>query len=467
MVAVAWANQNVLRSPEFGQFRGQEDFEALVAISKFTRSFAVDLSGTLDWPFPVARTQDYSAPVLPKTVAQCLDERSQEIWAEGHSTVTVLCGGDADSVPVLAAILKYAPTPQQVVVRYTASGVARYPLLFNTILPSLGVVLNARDDGLLVGNISGVYVDGRTGDDWQAAYQDSYLDRLRGLINEGDLDDMLNHIARLGSHSSLHHDSAKAGLIRFAENAPFDVTDAWSLVVALFRCCTTQYDSYTGCITEPDPAHVWAQRRAVYDHPRFTAASAEVALAGKLPELEDESLSLRNYAFDFFNDADWRDNERPTRLYYLFNIGMFDTHFLALNGEPHRYTEFPVDGFGLDETPASWEQIEYWRDAHEVSPIQTSLGYFHADNLSVENRMKGAIEEFDSLPTLNPDNTLTWKQPNQVYVALTQAELQQAYGEVKHGVAVRSALLHVKAAQFRQMATPPTPAQLADFLFWI
>ena len=120
-----------------------------------------------------------------------------------------------------------------------------------------------------------------------------------------------------------------------------------------------------------------------------------------------------------------------------------------------------------DNRPASWEQIEHWRDAHEVSPIQTSLGYFHADNLSVENRMKGAIEEFDSLPTLNADNTLTWKQPNQVYVALTQAELQQAYGEVKHGVAVRSALLHVKATQFRQMTPTPTPNQLADFSFWI
>jgi len=120
-----------------------------------------------------------------------------------------------------------------------------------------------------------------------------------------------------------------------------------------------------------------------------------------------------------------------------------------------------------DNRPATWDQIEYWRDAQEVSPIQTSLGYFHADNLSVEIRMKGSIEQFDNLPTLNTDGTLTWKQPGQVYVFLTQAELQQAYNEIKLNGAVRSSLLHLKASQFRQMNPSPTPNQLASINFWL
>jgi len=117
--------------------------------------------------------------------------------------------------------------------------------------------------------------------------------------------------------------------------------------------------------------------------------------------------------------------------------------------------------------PASWEQIKQWRDTHELSPVTTTVGTFHADNLSVEQRMKGAIEQFDSLPTLNPDGTLTWKQPGQVYVSLTQAELQQAYNEIKLNGAVRSSLLHLKAAQFIQSSPVPTPSQLSNIDFWL
>lgn len=120
-----------------------------------------------------------------------------------------------------------------------------------------------------------------------------------------------------------------------------------------------------------------------------------------------------------------------------------------------------------DYRPATWEQIEYWRDAHEVCPIQTALGWFHADPHSVENRMKGAIEQFDFLPMLNSDDTLTWKQPEQVRVPLTKAQLQQAYDEIKLNAAVRSSILHFRAEQFNMMDPKPTPAQLADLAFWL
>ena len=120
-----------------------------------------------------------------------------------------------------------------------------------------------------------------------------------------------------------------------------------------------------------------------------------------------------------------------------------------------------------DNKPATWGQIEYWRDAQEVAPIQTSLGYFHADNLSVEIRMKGSIEQFDNLPTLNADNTLTWKQPGQIFTPLTKAQLQQAYNEIKLNGAVRSSMLHLKAVQFIQSSPVPTPNQLSSIDFWL
>ena len=117
--------------------------------------------------------------------------------------------------------------------------------------------------------------------------------------------------------------------------------------------------------------------------------------------------------------------------------------------------------------PASAKQIKHWRDTHELSPVTTTVGTFHADNLSVEQRMKGAIEQFDDLPTLNADGTLTWKCPGPVYHNFTKAELQTGYTELKHLAALRSAVLHVKASMFQQMATSPTPAQLADLSFWM
>lgn len=118
-----------------------------------------------------------------------------------------------------------------------------------------------------------------------------------------------------------------------------------------------------------------------------------------------------------------------------------------------------------DHRPATWKQIRDWRDAHEVAPVATSFGTFDCDERS-DARMSGSIEQFDNLPTL-VGGKLTWKRADNSYIALTKAELQQVYAEVKANRAARGAVLHVKAEQFRQMATPPTPAQLADLSFWL
>ena len=120
-----------------------------------------------------------------------------------------------------------------------------------------------------------------------------------------------------------------------------------------------------------------------------------------------------------------------------------------------------------DNRPATWEQIEHWRDIHERAPIETSLGWFHGDTLSVSERMAGSIESFESLPTLNTDGTLTWKQPGQVTVDLTKPQLIQAYNEVKTNRAIRSSQLHVQAQYFYQSDPIPTVNQLKSINFWL
>lgn len=118
-----------------------------------------------------------------------------------------------------------------------------------------------------------------------------------------------------------------------------------------------------------------------------------------------------------------------------------------------------------DHRPATWKQIRDWRDVHEVAPVATSFGVFDCDERS-DARMAGSIEQFDNLPTLQAGK-LTWKRADNSYIALTKAELEQVYVEVKTNRAARGAVLHVKAEQFRQMNPAPTPAQLADISFWI
>jgi hypothetical protein len=121
--------------------------------------------------------------------------------------------------------------------------------------------------------------------------------------------------------------------------------------------------------------------------------------------------------------------------------------------------------FNPDNRPATWEQIKHWRDTHEIAPVDTAFGVFDCDERS-DARMAGSIELFDNLPTLQAGK-LTWKRADNSYIALTKAELQQVYAEVKANRAARGAVLHVKAEQFRQMATPPTPARLADLSYWL
>lgn len=119
-----------------------------------------------------------------------------------------------------------------------------------------------------------------------------------------------------------------------------------------------------------------------------------------------------------------------------------------------------------DNRPATWEQIKYWRDTHETSPVATSLGEFDFGERS-EARMSGSLGQFNNLPTLNAEGKLTWKLADNSYLAMTQADLQTVFDEAQTNRAVRGSILHVKAEQFKFMATPPTPAQLSSLSFWL
>jgi len=116
--------------------------------------------------------------------------------------------------------------------------------------------------------------------------------------------------------------------------------------------------------------------------------------------------------------------------------------------------------------PGTWSDIRYWREHHKRSPTIVAQGVFDIDEAASEN-FKGMIEEFDSLPTLNAESKLTWKRADNSYIALSKSELAAVYSELKTARAVRGAVLHVKAEQFRFMPTIPTPAQLSDISFWM
>jgi len=119
-----------------------------------------------------------------------------------------------------------------------------------------------------------------------------------------------------------------------------------------------------------------------------------------------------------------------------------------------------------DNKPATTSQIKAWRDKHESSPVEVTLGSFDCDPLSVL-RMSDAIAQFDMIPTLNPDDTLNWILGDNSVLPMTKADLISTLAEVKTTRAVRSATLHAKAFLFKQQPIRPTPAQLANLSFWM
>ena len=467
---VIWSNLQYISAPSLFEYNGQEDFEALKAISLFLGGTAFDQSGTLSWPFPFVTKLDQSVPVVAKTLDVCFDERAQAIWASVTGRIMVLCGGDIDSVNVIAALLKYANSPADLVVHYTSASVRRYPKLFNEILPALGVETIDRTGLELVGESTLPYCDGRSGDDFQASYRAMNEIRISPELREGTVDALARSIAERTKSRQEHQDIAYQGILRWIANQPFPIETPWQLVLYIHRICFTQGSAWAGILLESDTEKAYNNRISFYDSVEFSSATRWFAENTNWPE--DSEMGMKEYAYSVLDDAEWFNEPGIVDIHTVVYPGRLASAWLDESGVATGYDEFPWNPVKQEQLdpknqPATWEQIEYWRDVQEVAPIQTSLGYFHADNLSVEIRMKGSIEQFDNLPTLNPDGTLTWKQPGQMYVPLTKVQLQQAYNEIKLNGAVRSSLLHLKASQFRQMNPSPTPNQLASINFWL
>lgn len=332
---VTWKNIDALKLPQIGEFRGNPDVEALFAISRFTQCFAVDLSNTLSWGFDVNKIHDFSGPVSSTNPSDCIDQRAQDIWSN-HSEVAVLCAGDVDSVCVLAAICKYAPDLSKVIVRYTQAGVKAYPKLFNEILPTLGVTMESRDGQLLVGNDDVFYLDGRTGDDWQAGYLENTINLMTQTIDIDDLDMVADYIARSHDRRQKMTEAAREGIDKFIENCDFPIDSGWSLIVAIYRYFAVQHDVMVGHVTEDDTKHSYDYRIPFYDHPSFTGASLQVASEG-MPVSDNEGIHLRQYAYDYFDDQEWFEQSRPSSVFYIFRLGYFHSHYIDENYNTKSY----------------------------------------------------------------------------------------------------------------------------------
>lgn len=118
-----------------------------------------------------------------------------------------------------------------------------------------------------------------------------------------------------------------------------------------------------------------------------------------------------------------------------------------------------------DNQPATWTQIRDARDAHELSPVATTYGTFDADE-KAEYRLTQAIDTFGSLPTVQ-NGKLGWKLADNTHVQLSLAELQDVYQQLQTNRAIRAAVLHARAEQFRVADPAPTPAQLKQLDFWL
>ena len=458
-MSISWARIDILDLISMGQHRGGDDFEALAAISRFTQVLAFDRSGELVWPMGQAILQDFSEAMPAEHPHVVMDRVAEELWLN-DSEIMVQCAGDIDSVAALAAVCKKAPDLSKVTVRYTKSGPERYPKLFSTILPALGVVMENRDNKHLVGDLTVAYVDGRTGGDWQATYLDSALERHRELLEEGTLEEAIETVSTSFSIVPEKAAAAKRGIQRFIDASPIAITSPWSFAVALYRLCASQANSLNGVMIEDNTTNAFSSRRSFFDLPTFNAASQYIAGVG-IPAENEGALEMRQYCLNYFGDQEWFDTNRPGGNYFIYSLGKINTHWLDGEGVAHTYDKLPM----LVKKVTS-NDITHWRDTHEVSPVNTTYGIFDAGQLSDE-RMARSIRNWSVLETLDADGKLAWTMANNTYNPLTKAELQDAYDQIDEGRAARSSLLHLKAAIMGQQDPLPLLRDIKDINYWI
>lgn len=334
---VSWAHPMAARMPQTIAYRNNPQAQALLAISRLLNCYAVDLSGTLNWPCGNRRIASLPLPEHAGTAAECLDRRAQEVWQACDDRVIVLCAGDIDSTAVVAALLKHTDTPERIEVRYTGSCLDRYAELFQKVLPATGVRLAERTGLALVGDSPLPFLDGRSGDDWQAGYLAKAAQRWDLT---GSLAATLDRIARQAGPNPELIGLARDGLALFVEQFPYPITTSWELFVVIYRYCMTQWDTLIAGIIEPDPQRAILQRVPFFDSPAFSAGTLGI-IEGGIPKPEDESLGMRNYVAEVLGTEEWAKDARPESAYYVYNPSQFLTSWLDDEFRLRSFSEFP------------------------------------------------------------------------------------------------------------------------------
>lgn len=337
---VIWANFNYIKSPDLFTYYGDPSFEALRALSFFLRTFVFDQSGALSWPFPTTLMLDQSQLVEPETVANCFDKRAAAIWVESKEPVTVLCGGDIDSLAILASLLKTAPNRNKVLVHYTSASVARYPRMFKDILPTMGVTLVDRTGKDLISDDVIRYCDGRSGDDFQASYHGYLSKSVPGDLRYGELEPLIDHIAGLVPGRPEHKQAAKDGLYHWIAKQAFSIKTPWQLVLYIHRVCFTQTSSWAGILLEDDTVSAFNKRVPFYDSQVFSGATRYLAENREWPA--NETVGVKKYVFDYFADTYWFKTPGLNDIHTVIKPGKLTSRWLSDKGQDIGYRHFPV-----------------------------------------------------------------------------------------------------------------------------
>lgn len=337
---VIWANLDFTRSPKLYDYVGKPDFEALRALSLFLRTFVFDQSGTLEWPFPFKTMLNQSVGVRAMPVKECFDTQATALWNQSQEPITVLCGGDIDSVAVLAALIKTASDRSLIQVHYTDASVARYPKLFNELLPALKITTLKKTPYTLIDSSVVRYCDGRSGDDFQASYP-GYLDHIvPESLRTGSIEAVIDHIVSRTPGRSENKQAAKDGLERWVKNQAFPIKTPWQLVLYMYRVCFTQTSSWAGILLEDDTVSAFNRRVPFYDTHVFSGATRYLAEAMNWPA--NETIGMKKYVYDFFGDKEWYDTPGLIDIHSIIHPGKLASCWLNHKGEATGYRQFPI-----------------------------------------------------------------------------------------------------------------------------
>lgn len=340
---VIWSNSNLLKTPKVLPFMRQPDFETLRALSVFLSTTPFDATGSLVWPFNHNVLFEERHQEAPLQVSDALILRGEAIWQASHDPITVLCGGDIDSVAVIAALLQTAPENGKLRVHYTDASVQRYPRLFEELLPALGVPCIDRTGQSLITPDVIRYCDGRSGDDFQASYKDYLALAIPEDCRNTDLRHLINHIASHAVGRTENQALAKEGLEKWVSQHPYTIQTPWQFTVHMFRSFYTQSSAWAGILLEDDTQSAFQKRVSFYDAPVFSGVTRYLAETTNWPNNED--IGMKQFVYDFFKDIEWYKTPGLIDIHSVIKPGKISSRWLGADGQSYSYREFESKNF--------------------------------------------------------------------------------------------------------------------------